>query len=169
MAVDASVSARASPKSATLTWPPWPTKTFSGFVPMHDPGAVGDVQRRQNRIDHLQRVPRRQSTLLAQQLPEGPPLDVLHREVDRAVVLALVEHGHDGRVGEPGGGRASAVNRTTKSVSAARSGCMTLSATTRSSRASTARYTVAMPPRATIASTPVAAVDNATDQRCGDA
>ena len=54
-------------------------------------------------IDDVQRVLGGQSTLLAQQLPEGAPLDVLHGEIDRAVVIALVIHGHDRGMREPGG------------------------------------------------------------------
>ncbi len=44
--------------------------------------------------------------------------------------------------------RASPMNRRTNSASSDSSGCAIFSATTRSSRVSVPRYTVAMPPRA---------------------
>jgi hypothetical protein len=114
-------------------------------------------------------VPRRQSTLLAQQFPESPPLDVLHREVDRAVVLALVEHGHDGRVGEPGGGPCLGSEPDDEVGVGGQIGMHDLE------RHDSIQPGVHCPVHRGHATTrhdrlhPVAAVDNATDQRCGDA
>ena len=71
-------------------------------VPMDEAGGVRGAQCGEHRLDHVERINRRQRTALAQQVANGLPVDVLHDEVDQLVVLALVVDPDDVRVAQPG-------------------------------------------------------------------
>ena len=97
-------------------------------------------ERLQHRLEHVEGGPGREQALLAQDVAQGLAGDVLHRQEDAAVVLALVVDtattlGCDSDALE----RASRRKRVTKLSSWVRCWRMTFSATSRSSRSSTAR------------------------------
>jgi hypothetical protein len=64
---------------------------------------VGGSQSGEDRLHHTERLPRRQRAILSENLAQRPPFDVLHREVDQALIGALVEHRNHVGVGQPGG------------------------------------------------------------------
>ena len=93
-------TARARPKSATLTVPLSLMMTFSGLTsrwirPLAWASASARAPARARRGR-----PGAQRPLLVEHLAQGQAGDVLHREEDRAVVLALVVDGDDVGVGQ---------------------------------------------------------------------
>ncbi len=72
---------------------------------MHQAGAVGGGQRTQHRFEQVERAGRGQRGLVADDVAQRGPRDVLHDEVRRAGagVSALVVDGDDLRAGQPGG------------------------------------------------------------------
>ncbi len=78
-------------------------------VPVHQPGIVGRRQRREHRLDDLERPQRSQRCLAVDDVAQGLAVDVLHHDVRPAglaidQVLALVEDRHHIGVGQPGSG-----------------------------------------------------------------
>ena len=73
-------------------------------VAVHDARVVGRRQRGQHRREQVQRPRRRQRRLLADHVTQRAARDVLHREEQRAVVVALVEDGHHVRMRQLRGG-----------------------------------------------------------------
>ncbi len=68
------------------------------------PGVVGCPEALDDRVDQRQGQARRQGALVLEDVAQGVALDVLHHQVGRPAVLALVQHAHDVRVRKPGGG-----------------------------------------------------------------
>ena len=88
------LTALARPKSATLTRPSSAMRTFSGLTSRWiRPARWACGERREHRLDQRQRPRGRHRALLADHVAQGVPGDVLHDQEDRAVVVALVEHG----------------------------------------------------------------------------
>ncbi len=99
----APVTARASPKSATLTRPSSESRTFSGLTSRWiEPGLVRGAERGEHRLEHLEGLPRAQVALGADQVAQGAAADQLHREEDVALVGALVVDGDHVGVRQPG-------------------------------------------------------------------
>ena len=73
-------------------------------VPVHEAGGVGGGEGLEHGVEEHERLLGRERAVLPQDVAQRPARDVLHREVDQAVVLALVVHRDDMAVGEPGGG-----------------------------------------------------------------
>ncbi len=71
-------------------------------VAVHDAGRVCRRERVEHRLEDVERLARGQDAALAEHLAQRAALQVLHREEEQAVVLALVEDGDDAGVGEPG-------------------------------------------------------------------
>ena len=101
------LTALASPKSATLTRPPWASSaisTFSGLTsrwmsPARWAAARAETTGSSSESARIGRHRR----LLADHVAQRVSGDVLHREEDRAVVVALVVDAHHVGVVEPGG------------------------------------------------------------------
>ena len=72
-------------------------------VSVDDPVAVGETERRQDLARVVDRDPDRRGATCNEELLQRPPLDVLHRDVVRALGLAAVVDRDDVRVGEAGG------------------------------------------------------------------
>ncbi len=70
-------------------------------VPVHDPGGVSGRQAGQQRHHDGQRLARREPAPLGEQVPQGPPGQVLHGQVRVMAVTALVEHRDHVGVREP--------------------------------------------------------------------
>ena len=134
----APVTARARPKSATLTRPSSESRTFSGLTSRWmSPAWWAAPSAASTGSMHLERLPRAEVAAVADQVAQRPAADELHGEEDVPLVGALVVDGDHVGVGEPGRRPcASRMNRETNSSSSARLGCMTLSAIVRSSRLS---------------------------------
>jgi hypothetical protein len=64
-------------------------------VAMHDAGVVRRVERSGNLLDDLDRALRGQRALAAQQLAQVDALDIRHRDVQEAVLLAAAQDAHD--------------------------------------------------------------------------
>ena len=71
-------------------------------VPMDEPGVVGRSQRGDDRLEDDQRGARIEVATPAEQVAKRAPLDVLHRQVDGAVVVTLVVDRNHVGVGQPG-------------------------------------------------------------------
>jgi hypothetical protein len=56
---------------------------------------MGRPERREDRLQHAERLPGRQRPVLAENLTQRPPLDIFHREVDEPFVGPLVEDADD--------------------------------------------------------------------------
>ncbi len=142
-------SARASPKSATLTSPSAESSTFSGFTSRwttparcaaasacatgsHTARACAGVSRPRSRSS-ARRVRPRTSSITRKAVDPSTPASMTETTAGEAIRAAA---------------RASRSKRAAKSGSSASAGCMIFTATSRSSRRSVAVYTVAMPPRA---------------------
>ena len=72
-------------------------------VAVDDAGLVRGDEPGQHRLEDVHRLLGREAPVLAEEVAQGDALQVLHDEVRRAEVLALVEDVDDVRVGEPGG------------------------------------------------------------------
>ena len=108
-------------------------------VAVHDAGPVRGREGLEHRLQQVQRLARAHRAPLAHQVAQRAPGHVLHRQERHPVVRALVEDLDDAVVVEPGRRAASRVNRRTKSSSSTSAGLITLTATSRSSRSSSAR------------------------------
>ena len=92
------VVAFAIPKSAILTSPCERHHDVLGLeVAVHDPLRLGAGQAGQHALQHAGALGQRHPP---HPRPQRAPLDVLHRDVRRPVVLEVVVHGHDVRVAE---------------------------------------------------------------------
>ena len=81
------------------------SSTFSGLTSRWTiPARCAADEPGQDRVHDRDGLRDRQPPLLAQQLAQRDAGQVLHDEVGHVAVLALVEHVHDVRVGQPGGG-----------------------------------------------------------------
>ena len=99
------VTARARPKSATLTVPLSSMMTFSGLTSRWiRPPRVRLAEREQDRLEDVERGARVSGPSLAHHLAQRQARDVLHGEEHDAAVLALVVDGDDVGVRQPGGG-----------------------------------------------------------------
>ena len=101
------LTALASPKSATLTPPPCASSamsTFSGLTSRWmSPARWAAASAETHRLEQRERPDRAHRRLLADDVAQRVPGDVLHGEEDRAVVVALVVDTHHVGVVEPGG------------------------------------------------------------------
>jgi hypothetical protein len=93
---------RGEPKSATFA--AVVEQDVSGHVAVHEAGPVRGLERLQHGVEDREGLLGRQPAALAQDVADGAARDVLHDQVDDAVVLALVVDGDDVGVGEAGGG-----------------------------------------------------------------
>ncbi len=73
-------------------------------VAVDQAGLVGGGERGENRVDQRQHPSRGHRGVLADQVAQGVPGDVLHGQEQGAVVVALVEDADHVRVRQPGGG-----------------------------------------------------------------
>jgi hypothetical protein len=71
-------------------------------VAVDDACLVRGAERREDRLEHVEGLPRREPTVLAHQVAQRAAGDVLHREEHRAPVAALVEDRDHVGVREPG-------------------------------------------------------------------
>ncbi len=72
-------------------------------VAVDEAGLVGGAERRQDRFEHLERLPRAEVAAGPDQVAQRPPAHELHREEHVALVGALVVDGDDVGVGQPSG------------------------------------------------------------------
>ena len=115
------LTARASPKSATLTRPSSAIRTFSGFTSRWIiPARWAAASAESTGSISASALRRRHRRLLADQVAQGVAGDVLHDQEQRAVVVALVEDGDDVGVREPGGGAGLAHEAAANSSSSPR-------------------------------------------------
>ncbi len=99
------LTARASPKSATLTRPSSASSTFSGFTSRWiRPAACAAASAESTGSSRVSALAGCHRRVLADQVAQGVPGDVLHRQEQGAVVVALVEDADHVRVREPGCG-----------------------------------------------------------------
>ena len=147
-----SVTARARPKSATLMRPSAAMSTFSGLTSRcTSPARCAAASASSTRSATSSASPTVRDPRSARWRRRLTPstYSIVRYDVSPSTPWSYTPT-RPGWVSRAAA-RASRRNRATKSAPAApsaRCGCMTLSATSRSSRRSTARYTVAMPPRA---------------------
>ena len=99
------MTARARPKSASLTRPSVASSTFSGLMSRCTrPTAVRGGERVEHALADAQRVADGQRAALADVPAQVGPVDVLHRQVAGLAVDALVVHADEAGVREAGGG-----------------------------------------------------------------
>ena len=145
-------SARAMPKSMTLTWPVWVSMTLPGLMSRWMmPCRWLNSRAEQMSADDLQRPPRHQPALGRQHLLEGAAVDELHDDVGqlfagRAALLAGVVDGDDRRVVERGRVLRLAAEPQLEGRVPGEVVRSVLIATSRPSRRSRPRCTSAMPP-----------------------
>ena len=70
---------------------------------MDETARVGRVERGRDLADDPERAPQGQPPLVDEHRFQVAAVDVRHRDVEQAVLLACVEHRHDARVVERGG------------------------------------------------------------------
>ena len=100
-----SVTARASPKSASLTRPSVASSTFSGLMSRCTrPTAVRGGEGVEHALADAQRVADGQGSALADVPAQVAPVDVLHRQVAGLAVDALVVHADEAGVRQARGG-----------------------------------------------------------------
>ncbi len=136
------LTALASPKSATLTRPSSAISTFSGFTSRCTmPARWAAASAESTGSSTANARPGAIGASLAMRVAQRVAGDQLHHQEHGAVVVALVEHRDDVRVGEPGrrpGLAHEALGEVAIIVAVASPACITLTATVRSSRMSRA-------------------------------
>ena len=138
-------------------------------VAVHDAGPVRRVQRGQHRLHHVERLPRVQPPALAEQVAQGArrrrtPSPGRRRPSSLPWSNTATTLGCDSRAAA----LASRMNRATNSASSASEECITLMATGRSSRMSTAAVDRGHPAAGDALLDAVPAVEHPPDERVSE-